>query len=85
MASIFGVDPEKFKVSKVSPSWQAAQAWQAMQSGKPCVWLDSLRSNVTISPMIGTGGKLWTCGRPGQMRCVGLTPEAAYRSWSRMQ
>lgn len=39
----------------------------------------------TLRPMPGTDGQLWTCGRPGQTRHVGLSPEAAYRSWRHMQ
>lgn len=44
-----------------------------------------LSDKPTLRPMPGTDGKLWTCGRPGQTRHVGLSPEAAYRSWRHMQ
>lgn len=43
----------------------------------------TLVAKPTLRPMAGTNGKLWACGYPGQTRYVGLTKEAAYRSWSR--
>lgn len=76
MASLFGVDPEKFSFPRKTP----LMAKIAAHLNAEAVGLE-----VIIRPMVGTGGKLWTCGRPGQTRHVGVSPEAAYRSWSRMQ
>jgi hypothetical protein len=60
-----------------------------MSDGK---WQDYIRerkayraSKPTLRPVPGSNGDLWSCGYPGQVRHVGLTPEAAYRSWSRMK
>lgn len=74
MASLFGVDPLKF-----------AHAITSTSVGAFPVTVIKRAEGAVIAPMIGTSGKLWSCGRPGQMRCIGLTPEAAYKSWSRMQ
>lgn len=79
MASIFGVDPLKFA---------HVDGPEILLSGFDMVDGEgafTVPHGVILRPMIGAGGKLWSCGRPGQMRCIGLTPEAAYKSWSRMQ